>query len=443
MRMSRQPIGTLNTRRCRVRLLLVAALMAAPAFADIGFRDPEFSKYPFAKWQAERQSQIHWTVVVMPAELSTHQRLILRVTAQVDGRELEKRRSAGQFMGLIEYTDSAGHVWQNHVSVETAKLQAAMQRQYLEINFYAFVLPGDYSVALGVCDPKTLEHSVAVRKVHVAGLKTEPLPDAWAGLPPVDIVPRTRETPDVRFLPEVVTRLNLPVETKRPVHIRVLLNTTPTQRAAGSMSAMRENMSVLIPAMKILSGLRLKNGTIDAEMLDLTHRKVPFEQNGIRTLEWDLLRKYFLDTRPGIIDIHTLEAQTKMLGFFRDQVMRRMTPGTDGRAPVVIVLSGPAFFEDQDPVGQEERTDSGRLFYIRYRTIPVSRRPAMPGPPGRFGRFPARALALADSDILIPPMKEDDLQKTAEPLNARLFDAASALQFRRILAAVIEQISKM
>ena len=40
-------------------------------------------------------------------------------------------------------------------------------------------------------------------------------------------------------------------------------------------------------------------------------------------------------------------------------------------------------------------------------------------------------------------MKEDDLQKTAEQLNARLFDAASALQFRRVLAAVIEQISRM
>jgi hypothetical protein len=427
-------------------VLLLAALMVVPAFADIGFRDPEFSKYPFEKWLSDsRQAQIHWSVVVAPAELSTHQRMILRVMARVDGRELEKRRSAGGFVGLIEYTDSAGHVWQNHASIDTARLHTAMQQQYLEINFYAFVLPGDYSVSLGVCDPKTMEHSVAVRKLHVSGLKTDPLPDSWAGLPPVDIVPGSRETPDVWYLPEVGTQLNLPVETKRPVHVQVLLNATPTQRAAGSMAAMRENMSVLVPALKILTQMRLKNGTIDVAMIDLTHRKVPFAQSQVAGLDWSLLRRYFLDTKPGIIDIHTLEAQTRMLGFFEDEVRQRLTPPKDGATPVVIVLSGPAFFEDQDPVTPPpDAANAGRLFYIRYRTIPMRRNPPTRMPPGRFGgRYPVGSLALADSGALIPPMKEDDLQKTAEPLNARLFDAASALQFRRILAAVIEQISRM
>ena len=315
----------------------------------------------------------------MPAELSTHQRMILRVIERVDGRELEKRRSAGEFLGLIEYADSAGHVWQNHLSIDPAKLQAAMQRQYLDIHFYAFVLPGDYTVSLGVCDPKTFEHSVAVRKVHVTGLKTDPLPDAWTGLPPVDIVPGTKETPDVWFLPDVSTHLNLPVVTKRPVHIQLLVNTTPTERSAGSMVAMRENMSVLIPAMKILSQMRLKNGTIDAEMLDLTHRKVPFAQSEVRTLDWDLLRKYFLDTKPGIIDVHTLEAQSKMLGFFQDEVIQRMAPRKDGAVQVVIVLSGPAFFENQEaPPPVVEAADACRLFYIRYRTIAVPRKRTCP-----------------------------------------------------------------
>jgi hypothetical protein len=40
-------------------------------------------------------------------------------------------------------------------------------------------------------------------------------------------------------------------------------------------------------------------------------------------------------------------------------------------------------------------------------------------------------------------MKEDDLEKTTEPLNARIFDAASAHQFRRILGAVVDQLSKL
>jgi hypothetical protein len=40
-------------------------------------------------------------------------------------------------------------------------------------------------------------------------------------------------------------------------------------------------------------------------------------------------------------------------------------------------------------------------------------------------------------------MPVDDLEHTVEPLNARLFDAASTQQFRRVLAAILEQISRM
>jgi hypothetical protein len=40
-------------------------------------------------------------------------------------------------------------------------------------------------------------------------------------------------------------------------------------------------------------------------------------------------------------------------------------------------------------------------------------------------------------------MPVDDLEHTVEPLNARLFDATSSEQFRRILAAVIDQLSGM
>jgi hypothetical protein len=45
-------------------------------------------------------------------------------------------------------------------------------------------------------------------------------------------------------------------------------------------------------------------------------------------------------------------------------------------------------------------------------------------------------------DNYLPPMPVDDLEHTAERLNARLYEAASARQFRRVLAAIIEQISR-
>lgn len=421
-------------------------LLAAPLAADTAPRDPEFSRYPIDKWATEsHQNQIHWSVIIPAADLSTHQRMILRVTARVDPRELEKRRYDGAFVGLIEYTDASGHIWRNHSDIDPAKIRAALQRQFLDISFYAFLLPGDYTVTLAVCDARTFQHSVTVRKIHVAGPKTEPLPNAWAGLPNVDLIPGGLEPPDIWYLREVDTRLNLPVDSKRPLHVQLLLNVTPSGRGEGSGSAMRDNMSVLIPAMKILSEMQLRNGTTDAAAIDLTHRGTVFEQKNIRALDWDSLRKFFVEAQPGIIDVHTLADRRKMLAFFANEATRRLARGNDGAAPIVIVLSGPAFFEDQEPATapKEPNDQDSRLIYIRYRTVQAQAR-RYPGGrrPVGFGRFPP-PLPPEDTEALIPPMKEDDLEKTAESLNGRLFDAASAQQFRRILAAVVDQLSKM
>jgi hypothetical protein len=425
-------------------MLLALSLIPMAARPDENYKDPEFNRLPIAAWlaQPKSQQQIRWNVTVSPAELSTHQRLIVRATARVDGRELEKRRNSGKFEALAQYADAFGHVWQTHTTVDPATLQAAMQRQYLDIHFYAFILPGDYTLSLAVCDPGTLEHSTAIRKVHVAPLKTEPLPDLWKGLPPVEIVPSTPDPPDVWFLPEIESRLNLPVVTKRPVHIELVLNTTPSQRVSGSASAMRDNMRVLIPALKILSQMQLRNGTIHATLLDLTHRKVAFEQTNATNLDWENIRKFFLGATPGIVDVRTLEGQHRILPFFRDEIKKRLEPDT-----VVIVLSGPAFYEDQEAVETpNEIVDPARqLIYIRYRTVSMQRRlpPALQAA-GRGGRFGSRSVqSLPENDALIPPLGEDDLEKTVEPLNPRIFDAASGTQFRRILAAVVEQISRM
>ncbi len=453
--MNRQPTGTRNTRRCRpsgiaIALCLLLAGTAARA-ADTGWRDPEFAKIPFDKWPSESKSQIHWTVTIRPAELSTHQRLILRVTIRLDGRDVYKRRGKGELVELIQYQDGAGHVWQNHKSGDLANLRPAVQSQYFDTTFYAFVLPGDYTVKVAVCDSSTMEHSVTVRKVHVDPLKTDPLAGAWAGLPNVDLVPPTFDPPEVWFLPDVTTHLNLRAPTKKPVHVHVLLNTTPSQRAAGSVTAMRANMSLLIPALKIFSTVEFPNGSLDAELLDLTLRRVTFEQKDVHELDWPSLQKFFAGNHPGIIDAAALQGQWKMRKFFWDEVSSKLEQGKDGAVSVVIVLSGPAFLEDQEPVESSKNSPEAlrRLFYIRYRAQQLpgfgSGRANIFGGTmmGRGGRGRSQQTMPPVDPDFIPPMPVDDLEHTVEPLNARLFDAASTQQFRRVLAAILEQISRM
>jgi hypothetical protein len=418
--------------------LLACALFSCGAFAETGLRDPEFSKVPFSRWVAEsKQSGIHWSVEIVPAVLSTHQRIIQRVTVRVDGRELEKRRGRGKFLTLAQFEDAGGHVWQSHTSIDLDTMHSGMQTQEVSMAFYAFVLPGDYRLSIAICTPGTAEHSVTRRKVHVAPLRSDPLPESWNGLPPVEFIAGVTDQPDVWYLPGVATRLHLPLRSESPIRLEVLLNTTPSQRASGSMSAVKHNMSVLIPALKVLSQIDLGGGSMDVALLDLTHRKVSFEQKNVRELNWEGIRKVFDENNPGIVDVHTLAGQWKMRKFFWDEVTRRLAGGVphDGGARhVVVILSGPAFLEDQEPVETvaEANDANRRLFYIRYRTIPVRSdrprirpgiRPTMPPPMPNFA------------------MPVDDLENTVAPLNARLFDATSAEQFRRILAAVMEQIS--
>jgi hypothetical protein len=426
-------------------------MCAGTALADVtGFRDPAFAKFPFDQWLSGSRNQFHWMVTIGPADLSTHQRMILRVTARVDGRDAYKRRGRGALVSLIQYRDAAGHIWQNHTSLELTRLQPVIQNQYLFTTFYAFVLPGDYTVSVAVCDSATLEHSVTVRKVHVDPLKQDPLPGAWAGLPAVDPISSETDPPAVWFLPDVTTRLNLRVATRKKVHLRVLLNTTPSQKASGSMAAMRANMNLLIPALKVLSNIELPNGAIDAELLDLTHRRVTFEQHNVHELNWPLIEKVFAGNHPGVIDAAALRGQWQMRKFFWDEVSRKLAPAGDGAIPVVIVLSGPAFLEDQEPLEPVSYTAEAqrRLFYIRYRTQQLpgrgnGRSNIFSGTMmGRSGRVPARMMVPPADPDYIPPMPLDDLQHTVEPLNARIFDAASSQQLRRVLAAILEQIAK-
>jgi hypothetical protein len=197
---------------------------------------------------------------------------------------------------------------------------------------------------------------------------------------------------------------------------------------------MRRNMSVAIPALKILSQIEIPGSSVDAALLDLTRRRVPFEQKELGLLDWSGMRKYFVDLQPGLIDVSALQGHWKMRKFFWEEIKRRLEPKGEA-IPVVIVLSGPAFFEDQEALEDVKvDPDSGRrLFYVRYRA-PATHAQRVRVRPGMRPPVPASAL-----DVL--PV--DDLERTVEPLGARIFDATSAEQFRRVLAAILEQISRI
>ncbi len=373
-----------------------------------------------------RNGGIRWDMEVSPVTLSTHQRLIVRVTVRVDSRELEKVRGGNEVSASIRLQDAEGGIWEHRSFLNLSTVQPGMQARDLEANLYFFVLPRDYSLSV------TVGGAARTRKLHVAALKSDPLPEAWAGLPPVEFITSPLSPPDIWFLPDIKGKLNLPVKTRRPVHVELLVNTTPSERAAGSVAALRRNMSLLIPALKVFSGMELEGGSVDAALLDLVHRKVVYEQRDVHELDWAAMRRFFVETRPGVIDVKALENQSLMRQYFADEVARRMA-SEDDRPLVIIVLSGPAFFETQAPYEMPvaaERPER-RLIYIRDRFV---------GSQIRLRPRPGSRPILPRPNV---PMAVDDLERALEPLHPHIYDAATGEQFRRILAAVLSQISAM
>jgi hypothetical protein len=212
------------------------------------------------------------------------------------------------------------------------------------------------------------------------------------------------------------------------VHIDVLVNTTPSESVSDSLGELRRNMSAVIPAMKTISQIALTNGSMDFALLDLTRRR------STQATNWDEIRGFFAQTNPGIIDVHALDSRWKMRSFFADRLTSRIA---DQPAQAVIVLSGPAFFPDWEPATKIDLQSDPlhRVFYIRCRLIPHSVLEPRPRP--RPGASPR---PLRPGFFRLPL---DDLEKPLESSRAMLFDVITPEQFRRVLAAVIGQISRM
>jgi len=418
--------------------VLVALFALRTACAGGLDSDSAFQGVPFDSWSAEGHHEgIRWNVETLPAELSPHQRLRLAVRIQLNVRELASRNGNSHLIALAQLQDESGAVW---------RTQGALKRVSYEQT--AFVLPGDYTLSVAAFDPDSGAYSFTRKKIHVAPLKRDPLNDSWKGLPAVEWFAPGEDPPDAWYLPEIAGRMNLPVATRRPVHLDVLLNATPAGKDLGSVTELRRNMDVLIPALKVISQLSLREGSLDVSMLDLVHRRVAAAeaeatQPKAGSLNWAAIREFFAGFNPGVVDVATLESQWKMRSFFEDQLNRVMQapahhPAGNGHA--VIVLSAPAFFEGSaaEEAPDLDRNSDSRIFYIRYRAIePEALRPRRRLRPGM------RVAPPVPRPMYFFAMPLDDLEKPLEPLNSRIFDVISAEQFRRVLAAVIDQIGKL
>lgn len=428
---------------------------AEAMLAQGGSLDPAFKTIPFDSWVDQGdQAHIRWTARVLPVELSNHQRLQAKIDIQVDGNELARRRGKGYLVTLVQFSDSDNRVYQTHEAIDLQLVKDDIGKSNISYMPAAFVTPGDYRISIAVFATATGEHSAMRIPLHVNPLKNDPLAGASRDLPSVEIL-RATQSPDDLFLPSITGRLNLPLETRRPVRLEVLVNASPISAGEPARTEQINNRSLtsLIPALKVISNMNVRNGTLNVALLDLTTQHVIFQQDSVHELDWPKLGPSLTEAGPHKIDIHALENRRQNAQFFVAQVRRRIessatTAKPDAKPdsksdplPVLIVLSGPMAFasgEDLHPIELAGKPDA-EVFYIRYHSLP-ERVPINP-----FEQEQRRGRRSPMSQPGRGPMTEpdDSLARTLKPLQPHLFDVYTPVEFRKALANLLDQISKL
>lgn len=440
------------------RISALVFAYSAALWAQQGLPDPVFDRVPFEEWlKGSGDAHIRWSAEILPARLGAHQRLAVTLSVRVDGAEFVRRNAPDQIVVFMEVRDRDDRVFRTHSALHIDEIKNPSSLASVSVDQHAFVVPGDYQVAAAVYDAKSKEHALKRIKLHVPPLPRDPLPGSWRDLPEVEFVTST-DPPDSWYLPDISSRLYLPVQNQRPVRVEVLVNESPTEATRRPGPNRSRNMGSLIPALKALSQVEIKNGSMDVTLLDLERRKVSFSQEEARQLDWTRLRAALADNDPNQIDVHALENHEQNAQFFVSEVRKRLeSTEQNGDVPlgltaepmrVLIVLSGPmAFPKGQDLRPIEATPEPGsKVFYIRYYPthgglgFGSSPEFAQPGLSGR------RSL----SQIRPPPTGagrgapiEDSLAKTLKPLSPRVFDVMTPMDFRTALAAIINDISQL
>jgi hypothetical protein len=419
-------------------VLAVSNVCAQTALAQNGSLDSIFATIPFHEWFTETgpaagQTRIHWSAQIDRPVLSVHQRLFSRVEFSIDGAEIARRRGKGSLLMLIEIEDQQGRLWQDHDSINLESVDPGVKRNTIQYLQSFFVTPGEYRASFAVYDSASGEHSVIRRNFHANPLRDDPFERAWRSLPAIEFIGPS-SPPDSWYLPFVRSRVDIKASAREPVTLDVVVNLTPSEHLEGSTRIQSRNLSQLIPSTKVLSQIQWTNVTVNVSLLDLARRRIVFEQNDVRRINWRRARASLGETNPGLIDVKALEEQKHEADFFVSSIRQKAEDAAASHSShVLIVLSSPVGFEqDQSLHPMEPIAHSGlKTYYIRYQ-------PLSPITTAELGRMGRQHLPPREYGPLI-----DQLEPLLKPMEPKLFDVTTPEEFRRALAAILAEIEKI
>lgn len=417
----------------RSSVLLLTVALAARASGSL---DPAFERIPFDQWLSEHaRAPFRWTVANPHAEMSFHQRLVASLEAKVDGRDLESRRDDGELVFFFQVTAPDGTRFQDHSSVDLKKLDPNIKAADLECIQRAFVLPGEYRLAIGVLDTRTKEHGATELHFRVPAQHSLP-PDTWQGLPAVEFIGH-EEQPDSWFLPAIQGHLQWAASAHSPARLNVILNVAPSLPVPGAHRTYSGELAALLPTLKVFSETGSSSLSEHVELLDLARRRKAFEQDQVRDLDWPRLEGSLGVSNTASIDLHSLKERHHDAQFFVSEV-RSVLRASEGSCTLVVLATPVAFEsgEDLEPISREA-LPACSVFYIRYHE-PRQRAtgphdPRMDRRMGRFGNNgPMRNR--------LPLEVADQLEGTLKPLSPKVYDVETPDEVAKALSDILKSL---
>jgi hypothetical protein len=357
-------------------------------------------------------SQIPWNFVVSSPYLRVDQRLEVAYTARISGKDLNRSGDSHELF-LISRVSTPEGEWLNEPSIMRHTVEHLAKNFQAEFAMRVVVQPGDYVLWSVLYDRKTGKHNVAKRRVKVAELRGDPLPDLYRRMPLVEF-PETNESNPNR-VGFVNSQLYLPVRNKRPLQVELISMLSPPEQWIGRSRIMRAHADDTLGALAALSQLDLAEGSLSITGLDLVRRQVMFEQRQFESVQWTSLMEAIKKAQSPDISAKALQGAKNNGAFFREILTERLTndpPPADATRVILVVTSAQLFESGADlrPL-QIEGDCKCRVYYLRFR--------------------------LTMNDVF------DQLEKFMKPLRPRVFNLITARDLRKAIAEIVADLAKL
>jgi hypothetical protein len=390
----------------------------------------------FARLVAEgEREQIPWTVSLSAPELRLDQRLGVEVKVSLSQSDL-KRHATKHDLVLMVRVAQQGTGWLPGFEWLALPVDEPLASGTgIEFQVFFLARPGNFRVGIVLLDRISGHSSVTVRPLRVDPLRNDPLPHAFRSLPAAEFVSSV-EGFEAAFLSKMTGKLWLPVETRRKVQMEILANFTLSEefrlrqrnppafarfRRRSRPPSVEDNLLATLAALKPLTEFASPDG-LRITGLDLNRRRVVFEQEPLAPPAWQRLQRGVADFKSNVVSADTLLGQKESAEFLREILRERLrnepAPGggsaSDAEKPlrVLILLSGAMVFPkgaDLSPLAPAPSCHC-RVYFIRLRL---------------FGNF------------------WDELDSILRPLKPRRFDVSTPADYRRALAAILEDLRKL